>query len=206
SYLINIDIPWNPAVLEQRIGRIHRMGQQKNVTIINLIAQNTIEHRMLEVLRFKSSLAEGILDNGEPNIFIGESKFNKFMQSVEEIAKTGSEQETPVVEENEESYTSQTVPEIPGPDLLLQDDDVKTGATPSDSFRQQQPASELMETGIKFMQQLSGVLRDPDAVKQLAQSITEKDPDNGKTYLKIQVDSEEVVHGLMQFLGGLLRK
>src|SRR5690606_35208010 len=53
SLLINMDIPWNPAVLEQRIARIHRMGQKKKVSIINLVSQGTIEHRMLDVLAFK---------------------------------------------------------------------------------------------------------------------------------------------------------
>ena len=37
--VINMDQPWNPAVLEQRIARVHRMGQQKNVQVVNFIAQ-----------------------------------------------------------------------------------------------------------------------------------------------------------------------
>ena len=53
AYMINLDIPWNPAVLEQRIGRIYRLGQKKNVSIINLVSQGSIEHRMLDVLKFK---------------------------------------------------------------------------------------------------------------------------------------------------------
>lgn len=207
SYIINLDIPWNPAVLEQRIARIHRLGQQKNVSVINLIARNTIEHRMLEVLRFKSSLAEGILDNGEPNIFIGESKFNKFMQSIEEITKQDSEQEAILAEENEESSSALTIPEIKEEEVWMpQDDDIKADALSSENSGPEQPASELLQTGIKFMRELGNVLSDPNAARQLAQSITEKDPQSGKTYLKIQVDSEAVVHGLMQFLGGLLKK
>jgi len=51
--------------LEQRIGRIHRLGQKRNVNIINLIASGTIENRMLNVLKFKSTMACGVLDNGE---------------------------------------------------------------------------------------------------------------------------------------------
>lgn len=86
SLLINLDIPWNPAVLEQRIGRIHRLGQKRNVQIINLIASETIEHRMLDVHKFKSSLFGGVLDNGEDQIFMGESKFKHFMQSVDKLA------------------------------------------------------------------------------------------------------------------------
>ncbi|MCK4748296.1 MAG: DEAD/DEAH box helicase, partial [Bacteroidales bacterium] len=54
SCMVNLDIPWNPAVLEQRIGRIHRMGQKRKVSVINMVSVGTIEHRMTEVLKFKS--------------------------------------------------------------------------------------------------------------------------------------------------------
>lgn len=53
SIIINLDLPWNPAVLKQRIGRIYRLGQQRNVQVINLVAVGTIEERMIGKLRFK---------------------------------------------------------------------------------------------------------------------------------------------------------
>ncbi len=86
SMLINLDIPWNPAVLEQRIARVHRMGQKKKVSVINFVAKDTIEYRMLFVLDFKSALSQGILDNGEDAIFMDADKFTKFMETVEAVA------------------------------------------------------------------------------------------------------------------------
>lgn len=62
SIVINCDLPWNPAKLEQRIARAWRKGQQKPVQVINLIAQGTIEHGMLETLAMKQGLADGVLD------------------------------------------------------------------------------------------------------------------------------------------------
>ena len=48
--MVNYDIPWNPARLEQRMGRIHRYGQQHDVQIVNLVAGSTHEGRVLQVL------------------------------------------------------------------------------------------------------------------------------------------------------------
>jgi SNF2 family DNA or RNA helicase len=50
STLVNMDLPWNPALLEQRIGRIHRLGQKRPVQIVDFVAKGTIEEGMLSVL------------------------------------------------------------------------------------------------------------------------------------------------------------
>jgi hypothetical protein len=48
SIVINLDIPWNPEVLEQRIDRVHRLGQRHNVTVINMVSAGTIEEPVLD--------------------------------------------------------------------------------------------------------------------------------------------------------------
>jgi SNF2 family DNA or RNA helicase len=85
SVVVNMDLPWNPAVLEQRIGRVHRLGQHKPVRVINFISEGTIEHGMLSLLAFKRSLFTNVLDGGEDMVFMGESRFNKFIKDVEKI-------------------------------------------------------------------------------------------------------------------------
>jgi superfamily II DNA or RNA helicase len=88
SLLINLDVPWNPAILEQRVGRIYRMGQKNNVRVINMVSGDSIEHRMLDILKFKSSMAQGVLDpDGDDTIFMSESKFKQFMDSVETLTE-----------------------------------------------------------------------------------------------------------------------
>jgi hypothetical protein len=62
SVVINCDLPWNPAKLEQRIARAWRKHQKNAVTVVNLIANETIEQRMLGTLAAKRSLADGVLD------------------------------------------------------------------------------------------------------------------------------------------------
>jgi hypothetical protein len=85
STLVNMDLPWNPALLEQRIARIHRMGQKRPVQIINFVAKGTIEEGMLSVLAFKRSLSAGILDGGTGEISLGGSRLNRFMKDVENV-------------------------------------------------------------------------------------------------------------------------
>ena len=85
STLVNMDLPWNPALLEQRIGRIHRMGQVRPVQIVNFVAKGTIEEGMLSVLAFKRSLSAGILDGGPSEISLGGSRLSRFMKDVENV-------------------------------------------------------------------------------------------------------------------------
>ncbi|WP_214805984.1 helicase-related protein [Exiguobacterium sp. s46] len=72
NQLINYDIPWNPNKLEQRMGRIHRIGQKRDVFIFNLVSQNTREGYVLNKLFEKIDTMKE--DLGEENVydFIGE--------------------------------------------------------------------------------------------------------------------------------------
>ncbi|MCK5137362.1 MAG: DEAD/DEAH box helicase [Bacteroidales bacterium] len=71
NILINIDLPWNPAVLEQRIGRIHRIGQTKHINVFNFIAAGSIEHRILHLLDYKKSVFAGVIEEeGEDQVML----------------------------------------------------------------------------------------------------------------------------------------
>jgi len=83
--VVNMDLPWNPAVLEQRIGRVHRMGQRRGVQVINLVAQGSIEEGMLGVLAFKQSLFAGVLDGGAGEVLMNGTRLSKFMESVDQV-------------------------------------------------------------------------------------------------------------------------
>ncbi len=60
--MINLDLPWNPAKLEQRIARAWRKHQKRPVQVINLVCEHSIEQRMLHLLDQKRTLAQGIVD------------------------------------------------------------------------------------------------------------------------------------------------
>ncbi|HEX7065079.1 MAG TPA: SNF2-related protein [Bacillales bacterium] len=61
QHIINYDLPWNPMRIEQRIGRIHRLGQEKDVTIYNFATENTVEEHILELLYEKINLFENVI-------------------------------------------------------------------------------------------------------------------------------------------------
>lgn len=61
SMVINLDLPWNPAVLEQRIARAHRHRQSETVNVVNLIAKGTIEERILDTLEAKRAVFDAAL-------------------------------------------------------------------------------------------------------------------------------------------------
>lgn len=61
NHIINFDLPWNPMRLEQRIGRIHRLGQEKDVMIYNFAIQNTVEEHILKLLYEKIELFEKVI-------------------------------------------------------------------------------------------------------------------------------------------------
>ena len=62
SVLVNLDIPWNPAVLEQRIARIHRLGQSEKVQVILMVTTDGYEGRVMELVQGKQVLFDNVID------------------------------------------------------------------------------------------------------------------------------------------------
>ena len=67
--MINVDLPWNPMQIEQRVGRLHRVGQVNDVLVTNLVARGTIEQQVLSVLEAKINLFELVV--GELDMILG---------------------------------------------------------------------------------------------------------------------------------------
>jgi SNF2-related domain/Helicase conserved C-terminal domain len=62
SAVVNVDLPWNPAKLEQRIARAWRKNQTRSVSVVNLVCEHSIESGILGLLGAKQALADGVLD------------------------------------------------------------------------------------------------------------------------------------------------
>jgi len=148
SILINLDLPWNPAVLEQRIGRIYRIGQEMPVQVLNLVSKDSIEERMIDRLRFKRSLFEGTLDGGDDTIFLSEDRFQGFMESLASLS-------------------------CPPADNVLPGRSAADGRSPEEEkpSRQDAPLPEE-EPGVRlFLTSLRNILQSPEKTRQLAEAI-----------------------------------
>lgn len=203
STLVNMDLPWNPAVLEQRIARIHRMGQARPVRIVNFVAKGTIEEGMLSVLAFKRSLAEGILDGGNGEISLGGSRLNRFMKQVESV--TGSMGEGEAMAPAEEvgmpitTVGARSVQHT-GADGSVGSQEMAVGSSNGSGGSLRDTSSDpwqaLMQVGV----QLLGALAAGSGSSAAAHPWIERDPDTGAQNLKVPLPPPELARPLADAL------
>jgi SNF2 family DNA or RNA helicase len=95
--VVNLELPWNPAVLEQRIARVHRMGQQRPVRVINFVTRGSIEERVQKAIETKRSLFAGVFDGESDEVNFAALGQTSFVDSVREVI--GGEKPVAVVAE-----------------------------------------------------------------------------------------------------------
>jgi SNF2 family DNA or RNA helicase len=83
SACINIELPWNPAVLEQRIGRIHRLGQRRPIDVYNLVSEPGIESRIADLVGSKQALFNGLFDGTSDEVAF--DRAGSFLSRIERI-------------------------------------------------------------------------------------------------------------------------
>ena len=218
SAVVNLDLPWNPAVLEQRIGRVHRLGQHRPVRVVHLIAQGTIEEGMLGILGFKSAMLAGVLDGGQDEVFLGGTRLKRFMESVETVTTSipaampyepPQPAEREVSEDGEETAANgrkKTKREAaPSPVILPEDvtrhswDDVlAAGAALLDKL------SQAFGAGCGSGAPASA--RTPAGPAALSTSLVAQDQQTGEPYLKLPLPSPDTVERIVNLLGAILKR
>jgi superfamily II DNA or RNA helicase len=114
SLVVNLDLPWNPAVLEQRIGRAHRHGQLNPVHVVNLIAQGTIEERMLDTLAAKRNVFAGVFGTEEaPNKISFHDAGQGLLKRLDTLLGAPARAAVPVIELEPTSAVAPAEPEAP---------------------------------------------------------------------------------------------
>ncbi len=85
SVVVNLEVPWNPAVLEQRISRVHRMGQKQSVHVLRFLTRATLEERISRLVENKKALFEGLLVEGADQVVFPEDGQASFIERVRDL-------------------------------------------------------------------------------------------------------------------------
>jgi superfamily II DNA or RNA helicase len=187
AVVVNMDLPWNPAVLEQRIGRVHRMGQSRGVQVINFVGQGSIEEGMLSVLAFKKSLFAGVLDGGASEVFLQGTKLSQFMKSVEQVAAAMGEPADDVEALAMVPADAATAeePAAPAEDALGAADEAAAG-------RQADPWAAMLEAGAALLQGLASA----HAAGSGPPIAIERDPATGQASVRLPLPDPAVLQRL----------
>jgi len=123
--VVNFELPWNPARMNQRIGRVNRIGQKsRHVNVINLIAKHSIEEKIFAGIQLKTDLFKGVFDDGPDTVEFSREKRNEMLNRLREMM--GEEPELPVVETAEPEEIPEDTPYYLNPEVLGREE---TGAT-----------------------------------------------------------------------------
>ena len=226
STVINMDMPWNPAVLEQRIGRVHRMGQAKSVQVINLVAAGTIEEGMLSLLSFKKSLFAGVLDGGASDVFLDGTRLSQFMAGVERASGAINEASVDIVASvplettldatdlRTRADTSAMASESSQPphapmeldtdeaNMNVSDDLLESVAAPA-STAASNPWTPLIQAGVELLTTLANAQKIEDAAPS---NFIATDATTGERYLRLPLPSPTDLQRLVESLSQVLRR
>jgi superfamily II DNA or RNA helicase len=161
--VINLEVPWNPAVLEQRIARVHRMGQHRPVQVYNLVMRDSIEERVLRVLEQKRNLFNELFSGTSDEIALDSMGQQSFLEAMRELFAP------PVVE----STVTTPVPFAPSAEPAAGNG---LRAVPADG------SHALVEAGVRFLEAIASAMAAGQVVS---------DPRTGQPALLVPVPSAE---------------
>lgn len=189
--VINVDLPWNPAVLEQRIARAHRMGQKNPVHVFLLVTEDTIEERLLSTLASKQELALAALDvESDISEVMLESGMEALKRRLERLL--GNKPHAPIDQSQQELVV------VEAEEVNIKRDKVASAS------------GELLGAALKLVAQLldNGAAAPPEKVSQISDSLAkcvDRD-EQGRPQLKLTLPDDQALASLATALAKLLVK
>jgi SNF2 family DNA or RNA helicase len=221
SAVINFEPPWNPARLEQRIGRVHRLGQARPVTVIHLLTKGSIEERVWETLKLKKSLFAGVFDSPTGEVSFAALGRKSVMQSVKEIITDQPGRPKPAIDRAlakgapEQSAASSTAAAAPEPVEAPAAAQSAPALAAAQAQAFDQAAGGLIETGLRFLESLAGMVqRSPDGaadrpIERRLSSLVSQDPQTGRKVLSIplpqSIDGDRIARAIAGVLSAFGR-
>ena len=137
--VINFELSWNPAKLNQRIGRINRIGQKaKCINVINLISKYSIEERILAGIKLKSELFNSVFEGGEAEVRFDRAKRQELVNQLREML--GEEQEPVAGEPIAPDEIPEETPHFLNPDILGREQEAETDYLGEEEEGEETPA------------------------------------------------------------------
>lgn len=201
SAVVNFEPPWNPARLEQRIGRVHRLGQAHPVHVVHLLTKDTIEERVWETLKLKKSLFAGVFDSPTGEVSFAALGRKSVLQAVKEIFANQPGRPKPLIDQPATKAvpiqsTAAAIPAAVSP----------AAAPPSTEF--EQAAAGLIETGVRFLESLVAVGQGAPLGETLS-NLVSVDPRTDRPVLSIplpkSLDQKRLIRALSAVLGAFGR-
>ena len=188
--IVNVDLPWNPAVLEQRIARAHRMGQKRPVNVFILVTEDTLEEQLLTTIGQKKELAMAALD---------------YDSDISEVdLQSGMDQLKAKLE-----ILLGALPEGHLDESLKREKEAEATRLIVRREKMADAGGQLLTAAFGFLSQMlpdTGIGPSTETVTQLRQQLTEaaETDDKGQKSLKINLPSEESLTQFAEALAKLL--
>ena len=202
SAVINFEPPWNPARLEQRIGRVHRLGQANPVHVVHLLTEGSIEEHVWETLKLKKSLFAGVFDSPTGEVNFAALGRKSVLQVVKEIFANQPGRPKPLIDQAPaKAVPVQSVP-VSAPPAAP-----PVAPAPAGGF--EQAAAGLIETGGRFLESLAAVARSAPTGEGGLPGLVSRDPQTNRPVLSIplpeSVDQDRVMRAISALLGAFGR-
>jgi SNF2 family DNA or RNA helicase len=197
SAVVNFEPPWNPARLEQRIGRVHRLGQAHPVHVVHLLTKDSIEERVWETLKLKKSLFAGVFDSPTAEVSFAALGKKSVLQSVKEIFADQPGRPKPLIDQAPPKAIpiQSAMPSVP-PAAPPQ---APAGVTAPQPIGFEHAAAALIETGVQFLESLAAVAQSAPAAESLSRLLS-RDPRTNSPILSIplppSVDQSRVLRAI----------
>jgi SNF2 family DNA or RNA helicase len=213
SAVINFEPPWNPARLEQRIGRVHRLGQAHPVHVVHLLTKDSIEERVWETLKLKKSLFAGVFDSPTGEVSFAKLGRKSVLQTMKEIFANHPGRPKPIVDQAPSKAvpagSTATPPAPAAPPAALPHPVAPEPAAQGHGFEQH--AGALIETGLRFLESLAAIVQSTppgttaeQPIGQRLSSLVSHDPNTGRKTLSIPLPQSIDEDRLTRAIAGVL--
>jgi superfamily II DNA or RNA helicase/predicted nucleic acid-binding Zn finger protein len=209
SVVVNFEPPWNPARLEQRVGRVHRMGQSRPVHVIHMLTSESIEERVWETLQLKKSLFAGVFDSPTGEVSFAKLGRKTVLQAVKDTFAGQSSRPKPVIDH---AHAAPVAPGRPQEEVPAQPPAPgrvigarAAGAPPAAGNGFELAAALFVEAGVKLMESIAGNGAAPAGrLEQALSNLFTRDARTNRPALTIPLPASVTQERLIGALSALL--